>query len=444
MSIQALKGFKDILPEEVGVWQYIEATARDIMRRFGFSEIRTPILEKTELFARSIGEATDIVEKEMYSFADRNGDSVTMRPEGTASVLRAFIEHGLQTRLPVQRLYTIGPMFRHERPQKGRLRQFHQLSVEVLGLDHPRLDAELIAMAWLLLEEIGLTTSLQINSLGCPACRPAYKEALVDFLAAKKELICEDCQRRSLSNPLRVLDCKSSHCQEQYRVAPVIIDHLCSGCAEHFAKTRASLALLEVPCTVNPFMVRGLDYYTRTTFEFITDALGAQSAVGAGGRYDGLVEQLGGAKGMPGIGFALGLERLVLLLNQQNEDVCLNAAIDLFVAALGEEAAVRAFPLVHLLRRQGLQVAMDLEGKSLKSQMKQADRTKARFVLILGEEELARGEAVLRDMTSKEQQSLPLVGEPKALCITLITAIAQRKNSKGTACRAPTSVRRAL
>lgn len=429
MTIQALKGFKDILPDEVALWQHIEATARNIFQRFGFSEIRVPILEKTELFARSIGEATDIVEKEMYSFADRNGDSITMRPEGTASVLRAFIEHGLQAKLPVQRLYTIGPMFRHERPQKGRLRQFHQMSVEVLGLDHPRLDAELIAMAWLILDELGLTTSLQINSLGCPACRPAYKDALVQFLAARREHICEDCQRRSLSNPLRVLDCKSSHCQEQYVTAPAILDHLCPGCAEHFQQTKASLDLLAVPYSVNPFMVRGLDYYTRTTFELVTDALGAQSAVGAGGRYDGLVEQLGGAKNMPGIGFAMGMERLVLLLSQQNADACSDAETDLFVAALGEAAAVTAFPVVHLLRRKGLRVAMDLEGKSLKSQMKQADRAKARHVLILGEEELAAGRAALRDMSSKEQRQVPIAGTQEALCAILIEAVAPDRNN---------------
>lgn len=426
MTIQALKGFKDILPDEVALWQHIEATARNIFQRFGFSEIRVPILEKTELFARSIGEATDIVEKEMYSFTDRNGDSITMRPEGTASVLRSFIEHGLQAKLPVQRLYTIGPMFRHERPQKGRLRQFHQMSVEVLGLDHPRLDAELIAMAWLILEELGLTTSLQINSLGCPACRPAYKDALVNFLAERTEHICEDCQRRSTSNPLRVLDCKSSHCQEQYVTAPAILDHLCQGCDEHFKQTRASLDLLAVPFMVNPFMVRGLDYYTRTTFELVTDALGAQSAVGAGGRYDGLVEQLGGAKNMPGIGFAMGMERLVLLMSQQNADACPETETDLFVAALGEAAAVTAFPIVHLLRRKGLQVAMDLEGKSLKSQMKQADRAKARFVLILGEEELATGQAVLRDMLTKEQQQVALAGAKEAFCALLIGAVAPR------------------
>ncbi len=423
MSIQALKGFKDILPDEVLLWQHVEATARNIFHRFGFAEIKVPILEKTELFARSIGEATDIVEKEMYSFSDRNGDSVTMRPEGTASVLRAFIEHGLAAKLPVQRLYTVGPMFRHERPQKGRLRQFHQMSVEVLGLDHPRLDAEVIAMAWLIMEELGLSVSLQINSLGCPACRPAYKEALVAFVSARQGQVCEDCQRRSVSNPLRVLDCKSSHCQEQYKEAPLILDHLCQHCADHFAKTRASLDQLGIPYGVNAFMVRGLDYYTRTTFELLTDALGAQAAVGAGGRYDGLVEQLGGPKNTPGIGFAMGMERLVLLLAQQNGAEALAAKTDLFVAALGEAAVQAAFPLIHLLRRQGLQVATDLEGKSLKSQMKQADRAKARFTLILGEEELSKGEAVLRDMASKEQQPVRLVGEPEAVCALLAAAI---------------------
>lgn len=423
MTIQALKGFKDILPDEVSAWQHIEATARDIFHRFGFAEIKVPILEKTELFARSIGAATDIVEKEMYSFSDRNGDSVTMRPEGTASVLRAFIEHGLQTRQPVQRLYTIGPMFRHERPQKGRLRQFHQMSVEVLGLDHPRLDAEVMAMAWLILEELGLSVRLEINSLGCPACRPAYKEALISFLDQRTGELCPDCQRRSSSNPLRVLDCKSSHCQEQYQQAPVILDHLCQDCTTHFAGTRAGLDLLGIPHTLNSFMVRGLDYYTRTTFELVTDALGAQSAVGAGGRYDGLVEKLGGAKEMPGIGFAMGVERLVLLLHQQGSNTLNAGEIDLFVAALGAAATEQAFPLVHLLRRRGLRVAMDLEGRSLKSQMKQADRCRSAFALIMGEEELARGEAMLRNMATKEQQPLALGADAATACATIIANI---------------------
>lgn len=425
MEITALKGFKDILPGEVETWQWLERTARDIFHRFGFAEIKVPIVEKTELFARSIGEATDIVEKEMYSFTDRNGESITLRPEGTAPVLRAFIENGLQVRQPVQRLYTIGPMFRHERPQKGRLRQFHQMSVEVLGSDNPYLDAEIMAMAWLLLSEFGLAVRLQINSLGCPVCRPSYKEALVAFLTQRQEQICEDCRRRSSTNPLRVLDCKSEHCQAQYTEAPSILAHLCPGCEEHFAATRKGLSLLGTPYEVNSFMVRGLDYYTRTTFELVTDALGAQSAVGAGGRYDGLVEQLGGPKNMPGIGFAMGMERLVLLLAQQNREVPGEAA-DLFVAALGEAATEKGFLLSHLLRRKGYRVAMDYEGRGLKSQMKKADRAGARFTLIFGDDELAKGEGLLRNMSSKEQEAISLAGDVDSWCGILADKIIQR------------------
>ncbi|MEJ2690377.1 MAG: histidine--tRNA ligase, partial [Deltaproteobacteria bacterium] len=288
MAVRALKGFKDILPDEVGIWQHIEVVARDIFHRFGFSEIKVPILEKTELFVRSIGEATDIVEKEMYTFTDRNGAMVTMRPEGTASVLRAFVENSLHAKQPLVKLYTVGPMFRHERPQKGRLRQFHQLSVEALGSDNPRLDAELMAMAWLVLNELGVKAGLEVNSLGCPECRPAFKRKLVDFLRQYAGQVCEDCERRRDTNPLRVLDCKSEKCREKYAGAPSILDNLCPGCREHFEKTKAGLAQLDIPYSINPSMVRGLDYYTRTTFELITDALGAQSAVGAGGRYDGL------------------------------------------------------------------------------------------------------------------------------------------------------------
>ena len=422
MTIKALKGFKDILPEEVGTWQRIEATARDIFHRFGFAEIKVPILEKTELFARSIGEATDIVEKEMYTFPDRNGESVTMRPEGTAAVLRAFIENSLHAKLPVQKLYTIGPMFRHERPQKGRLRQFHQLSVEVLGSDLPRQDAELIALAWLLVNELGLTVSLELNSLGCPQCRPHFKEKLIGFLAERAGTLCDDCERRRQTNPLRVLDCKSSHCQEQYVSAPSILDHLCPGCQEHFATAKKSLAQLAIPYRINSFMVRGLDYYNRTTFELTTTALGAQSAVGAGGRYDGLVEQLGGPP-LPGIGFAMGMERLVLLLQQQEGEAANTPASDLFIAALGEAAQELAFPMLHALRTTGVRAAMDLEGRSLKSQMKQAGRANAAWTLIIGEEEMARKVAILRNMTSREQEELPLAADLSEWCGALAQKI---------------------
>ena len=408
MAVKALKGFKDIIPGEVETWQFIEGTARDILHRFGCSEIKVPILEKTKLFQRSIGETTDIVEKEMYTFADRNGSSLTMRPEGTASVLRAYIENGLHVAKPIQKLYTIGPMFRHERPQKGRLRQFHQISVEILGTDLARADAELMAMAALIVEELGLTASLEINSLGCPKCRPAFNKALHDFIAGIDDL-CEDCQRRRDTNPLRVLDCKSANCQAHYKDAPSILDHICGGCADHFTAVKKDLDLLAVTYRVNPFMVRGLDYYTRTTFELLTTDLGAQSAVGAGGRYDGLVEQLGGPA-VPGIGFALGMERLALLLSQQ-EDGLLETEIDLFIAALGPACQEEAFKMCHALRAIGLSVAIDYQDRSLKNQMKQAGKAQARFVLILGEEELAGGQALLRNMESHDQQEVALGGD---------------------------------
>jgi len=422
VKIKALKGFKDILPDEARTWQWIEETARGIFHRFGFTEIKVPILEKTELFARSIGAATDIVEKEMYTFSDRNGDSVTMRPEGTASVLRSYIEHGLQVQQPLQQLFTIGPMFRHERPQKGRLRQFHQMSVEALGSGNPRLDVEVIAMAWLLLKELGLSVSLEINSLGCAECRTVFKERLVAFLDSRRDGICDDCRRRSTTNPLRVLDCKSEHCREQYQEAPSILDHLCKGCSDHFDQTRQGLTLLDITFTVNPFMVRGLDYYTRTAFEFVTNALGAQSAVGAGGRYDGLVEQLGGPQKTPGIGFALGMERLVLLLSQQGV-AAPGTECDLFVATLGETASEKGFVISQHLRAKGLRVSIDHEGRSLKSQMKQANRVNARCALIMGDDEIARSEAILRDMATKEQVVIPLKGGLEEWCAGIINII---------------------
>lgn len=409
MKLTALKGFKDILPEEAGLWQQIESTARGVFHRFGYQEIKVPILEKTDLFARSIGETTDIVEKEMYSFTDRNGSSITMRPEGTASVLRSFIEHSLHAQQPVQKLYTIGPMFRHERPQKGRLRQFHQMSVEALGADQPKLDAEIMAMAWMVLSELGLTASLEINSLGCPECRPAFNAALVSFLDGKKGLLCEDCDRRSKTNPLRVLDCKNPSCQEQYREAPSILDSLCQNCTDHFQATEASLQAINIPYKVNSFMVRGLDYYTRTTFELLTDALGAQGAIGAGGRYDGLIKQLGGPA-LPGIGFAMGMERLVLLLEQKAPSASRQNLSDLFIAALGPKAQEAGFAMTHALRSRGTSVIMDYADRSLKSQMKQAGKL-CRFTLIIGDDELARGIGSLRDMADSQQRDISLPGE---------------------------------
>ena len=399
MKLKALNGFKDILPDEIVLWRRVESVARDIFERFHFSEIRLPILEQTELFARSIGTDTDIVEKEMYTFIDKR---VTMRPEATASLMRAYIQHSMHAAKPVQRLFTIGPMFRHERPQKGRLRQFHQMDVEILGSASPRVDAELMAMGDLLFKELGVDVSLEVNSLGCPECRPAYRAQLLDFIHARLEDLCDDCVRRSKKNPLRVLDCKKPGCREQVEAAPSITEHLCSACHDHFEVVQKSLEQLGVGYTLNKFMVRGLDYYIRTTFEFITSDLGAQSAVCAGGRYDGLIELLGGGK-TPGIGFAMGLERLVLLLQQKNQLSAKDAAVDLFLAGLGETASDRCYTLMNELRKEGLRVDMDIEARSLKSQMKQADKAGAAFVLILGDQELELGAAVLRDMATREQ-----------------------------------------
>jgi histidyl-tRNA synthetase len=405
VKIQALKGFKDIVPGEVELWQYLEKVARDIFERFNFQEIRLPILEETELFARSIGEATDIVEKEMYTFVDKK---ITMRPEATASLLRAYIEHGMYVQKPVQRLFTIGPMFRHERPQKGRLRQFHQMDIEVLGSENPRVDAELMAMGAMLLGELGVSVSLEVNSLGCPECRPGYRSQLVAYINDRQDALCGDCKRRSLTNPLRVLDCKVPTCRAQMLDAPALQDHLCASCTDHFAKVQTGLKQLHVQYSLNKFMVRGLDYYCRTTFEFITTDLGAQAAVAAGGRYDGLIETLGGPKNTPGIGFAMGMERLVLLLQQQEKGFLPTDEIDLFVAGVGENGSSTAFALAHALRAGKLKIAMDHEGRSLKSLMKQAHKAGARFVLIIGDAELASGKGVLRNMATEQQQEILL------------------------------------
>ncbi|OEU47542.1 MAG: histidine--tRNA ligase [Desulfobulbaceae bacterium S5133MH15] len=405
MKIQALKGFKDILPGEVELWKYVEDTARDVFQRFNFSEIRLPILEKTELFARSIGEATDIVEKEMYTFVDKQ---VTMRPEATASLLRAYIEHGLYVQKPVQRLFTIGPMFRHERPQKGRLRQFHQMDIEILGSGNPLVDAELMAMAAMLFSELGISVSLELNSLGCPQCRPAYRVQLLSFIKDRLDALCEDCKRRSSTNPMRVLDCKKSNCREQVEQAPSILEHLCDDCKTHFTEVQSGLQQLNVDYSLNKFMVRGLDYYCRTTFEFTTTDLGSQSAVCAGGRYDGLIEKLGGPKKGPGIGFAIGIERLVLLLLQQEKVFAEGSDLDLFVIGLGEKGEQLSYGLVHEMRKQRRSVAMDHEGRSLKSQMKQANKADAKYVLIIGDNEIERGKGVLKNMVTQQQQDVKL------------------------------------
>jgi histidyl-tRNA synthetase len=416
LEIKAIRGFNDILPDEIGKWQFVEKAAREVFEGFGFSEIRIPILEKTELFSRGIGEATDIVEKEMYTFTDRGGSSLTLRPEATASMARAYLEHQFYNFDPVAKLYCIGPMFRYERPQKGRYRQFYQIDAEVFGVGNPMVDAEVIVMLIHFLKRVGLEKlELQINSLGCRACRPRYREALKEFLTKKSFQLCEDCQRRLQTNPLRIFDCKVETCQEAIANAPQVTDFICPECQKHFDQVKIYLEMSELTYILNPRMVRGLDYYTRTAFEVVSYQLGSQNAVTGGGRYDNLFQEIGGLE-IPGIGFAIGMERLVSLLPKDKEFI---QTPHLFIAALGEEPLKEAYRLVNQLHLKGIRAELDYEGKSLKSQMRRADKLKARYVLILGEDELKRGKAALRNMESKSQEEIPI----KDLLITLKTKI---------------------
>ena len=407
MEIKAIRGFNDILPSEIGRWQFVEETAREVFEGFGFSEIRIPIIERTELFSRGIGEATDIVEKEMYTFTDRSGNSLTLRPEATASMARAYLEHQIYSFDPVAKLYCIGPMFRYERPQKGRYRQFYQIDAEVFGVENPMVDAEVILMLIHFLSRVGLEKlELQINSLGCRDCRPRYREELKHFLTKKSFQLCEDCQRRLHTNPLRIFDCKVETCQEAIADAPQVIHFICDECQKHFDKVKEYLGMAGLAFILNPRMVRGLDYYTRTAFEVVSYQLGSQNAVTGGGRYDNLFQEIGGLD-VPGIGFAIGMERLVSLLPKEKEFVQYPS---LFIAALGEETYREVYRLVNQLHLEGIRAELDYEGKSLKSQMRRADKLKAQYVLIMGEEELKRGRAVLRNMGTKFQEEVPLQG----------------------------------
>jgi histidyl-tRNA synthetase len=405
MEIKAVRGFNDILPDEIGKWQFVERTAREVFEGFGFSEIRIPVLERTELFSRGIGEATDIVEKEMYTFSDKGGNSLTLRPEATASIARAYLERQVYAFDPVAKYYCIGPMFRYERPQKGRYRQFYQIDAEVFGVENPMVDAEIILMLIHFLKKVGLENlELQLNTLGCRKCRPRYREELKAFLKTVSFQLCEDCQRRLETNPLRILDCKVETCKNAIVEAPQVTSYTCPDCQSHFDRVKEHLALAGLSYILNPKMVRGLDYYTRTAFEVVSYQLGSQNAVTGGGRYDNLFQEIGGPD-LPGIGFAVGIERLVSLLPPGKEFASFP---HIFIAALGEGPAREAFKLVYELHLQGIKAELDYEGKSLKSQMRRADKLKARFALILGEDELKKGTAMLRNMETKSQEEVPL------------------------------------
>ncbi|MDD2900988.1 MAG: histidine--tRNA ligase [Syntrophales bacterium] len=410
-KIKAIRGMRDILPPETGRWQAVENAAREAFALYGYRELRLPLIERTELFARSIGADTDIVSKEMYTFPDRHGDSLTLRPEATASVLRAVLENRLDQGAGVKKLYTLGPMFRYERPQKGRYRQFHQINCEALGSDAPELDAEVILLLMEILKRVQLGTSrLLVNSLGCPECQKKFKEGLSLFLSQKQGL-CEDCLRRRVTNPLRVLDCKSVHCKEILKDAPVLKDYLCPDCAVHYARVLSLLSRFGVTYEEQPRLVRGLDYYSRTAFEVVAVGLGAQDAVAGGGRYNGLAQELGGPE-LPAIGFAIGEDRLLEVLppelgQEKNRKI--------FLAALGPAARDQAFSLLQTLRREGVPGEMDFGERSLKAQMSLADRLGAAYTVILGDRELETGKATLRRMATGDQQEVSLSLLPMVL-----------------------------
>lgn len=401
-KIQKIKGFADILPPQSQVFHCLEQTARQVFARYGYQEVRLPILERTELFCRSIGEETDVVQKEMYTFPDRKGRSLTMRPEATAGVVRAYVENGLHAQDELAKLYCAGPMFRYERPQKGRMRQFHQINVEAIGSTSPLLDAEMLFMLSHFLTDLGIADlNIELNSLGCQECRPAYHEALNEYFRGfDAGQLCEDCMRRKLTNPLRVLDCKVPGCKELTKSAPKISDSLCSSCKDHFATVVGLLDKGRLAYTLNPRLVRGLDYYVRTTFEVTSGKIGAQSAVAGGGRYDGLVKTLGGPD-LPGIGFACGMERLALLMGEK-----IAQAPDFFLAVLGDKALGAGLLLSQDLRASGLCGECALSAKSAKSQMRQAGKSGARFCLILGDAELEAGTVVVKDLASGTQETV--------------------------------------
>ena len=406
MLTNAPRGTKDILPDTVGDWLYIEKEIRDLCKRFGYQEIRTPVFEHTELFQRGIGEGTDVVDKEMYTFTDRGGRSVTLRPENTASAVRAYLQNKLYAEADLVKLFYIGSMFRYDRPQAGRLREFHQFGIEALGESNPAVDAEVILLAIKLLEGLGLKDlELSINSVGCPECRSQYRTMLQDFFRDKLGDLCEDCKSRFDRSPLRILDCKKDSDKPYMADAPKITDCLCEECSSHFEALKQHLAKAGVGFKHDPRLVRGLDYYTKTAFEIKYPPLGAQSAVAGGGRYDGLIEEMGGNH-TPAVGFATGLERLLLALENQNLLPDKNRSVDAYVVALGEKAQAEAFKLVMDLRDAGLSAAIDYAGRSMKAQMKQANKLNAKYAVILGDDEIAEGAALIRSMADSSQDKV--------------------------------------
>lgn len=405
---KAVKGTKDILPAEIYKNQYIESTAIDVAERFGFKEIRTPVFEHTELFQRGVGDTTDVVQKEMYTFDDKGGRSITLRPEGTAGAARSFLENGLSNETLPQKVCYITSCYRYEKPQSGRLREFHQFGVECFGADSPLADAEIISLADTYFKELGVKDlSLEINSIGCPTCRAEYHKALKVYFEDRKDELCDTCKDRLERNPMRILDCKSPVCSEIATGAPVVLDYLCDECKAHFEKVKAYLNALNIEFTVNPRIVRGLDYYTKTVFEFVSNSIGAQGTVCGGGRYDGLIEELGGQK-TPSLGFGLGLERLLLLMEAQGCEFPKEEKPDLFIAAMGEKAQLKAVEIAKDMRDEGFTCLYDINGRGLRAQMKYANKLGAKYTVVLGEDEVSGGIAKLKNMESGEETEIAL------------------------------------
>lgn len=408
MLTKAPRGTRDILPEAVDKWLYVENMFREICHTFGYGEIRTPLFEHTELFQRGVGETTDIVQKEMYTFDDRGGRSITLKPEGTAPVVRAYIEHKMYGDVQPTKVYYITPCFRYERPQSGRLRAFHQFGVEAFGTKETSVDAEVIAVATVFLEKLGIKgLELRINSVGCPECRKKYNEKLKKYLKEKLPQLCKTCNTRFETNPLRTIDCKEDKCQEALKQVPLMVDNLCDDCGEHFEELKARLNLLGVEYIVDSKIVRGLDYYTKTAFEIVSKDIGAQGTVCGGGRYDRLIKEFGGPD-TPGIGFGLGIERLILCLESQGIKIEKQGSIDLYIANVGDRASKKAFEMTYKLRISGIGTECDHMNRSLRAQMKYADKMQSKYTMVLGDEEIEKGRARLKDMMTGEEIQVSL------------------------------------
>jgi len=408
MITKAPRGTKDILPGEVYKWNYLEDKFREVCSLFGYKEIRTPIFEHTELFKRGVGETTDIVQKEMYTFEDNGGRSITLKPEGTAPVVRAFIEHKLYAETQPVKVFYITPCFRYERPQAGRLREFHQFGVEIFGSENPSADVEIIDIAINFIESLGLKDlELRINSIGCTECRKNYNNALREYLKQKLNNLCKTCNDRFERNPMRIIDCKNEECKKELKDIPLILDFLCEDCKEHFDNVKKYLSGMGIKYVVDPTIVRGLDYYNRTAFEIISKDIGAQSTLCGGGRYDGLVEDVGGPS-TPGVGFGLGIERLLLTLENNDIQIPEPKGIDIFIVTMGEEAKIKGLELSHKLRKERFAVDLDHISRSIKAQFKYADKIKAKYTIIIGDNELEKNAVNIKNMATGEQKEIPL------------------------------------